>query len=406
MTTAAKTQRVPWGLVILLFFAMWISFFDRGNLAVAAPLLAPELGLSPFALGVLLSAFFWTYAAGQLGAAWVVDRIEVRWAYAAGFLLWSLATLSTAAVSTFSALLCMRLLLGVGEAVAYPASSRAVAAVVPEHRRGLANSVIDLGARLGPALGILLGAQFVDKLGWRGLFLITGGAGLIWLIPWLARAPRVLTPIAAGAGGAGPGWRELLRRRDVWGTSGGLGCANYAWYFLLSWLPSYLVKERQFSMNSLSLGGALPFFLMALTSIGGGLLSDRWIARGASPVRVRRGFLVVGLLMTAVFLPTVLLPRIEWALAGLVLSCLSMGVYASNLWPLTQTLAGPMAAARWTGFQNALGNIAGIVSPIVTGWIVGYTGRYAFAFLAASLACVAGAASFGLLVRDSDARSL
>jgi MFS family permease len=405
MTATAKAQRVPWGLVILLFFAMWISFFDRGNLAVAAPLLAPELGLSPFALGVLLSAFFWTYAAGQLGAAWLVDRIEVRWAYAAGFLLWSLATLSTAMVSTFSALLCMRLLLGVGEAVAYPASSRIVAAVVPEHRRGLANSVIDLGARLGPALGILMGAQLVGRLGWRGLFVITGSAGLIWLIPWLARAPRVLTPTVARPGGAGPGWRELLRRRDVWGTCGGLAFTNYAWYFLLSWLPSYLVKERQFSMNSLSVGGALPFFLMAITSIGGGILSDRWIARGASPVRVRRGFLVAGLLLTAVFLPAVLLPRIEWALAGLFLSCLSLGVYASNLWPLTQTLAGPMAAARWTGFQNAFGNLAGIVGPIVTGWIVAYTGRYAFAFLAASLACVAGAASFGLLVRDSDAGS-
>src|SRR5665647_598135 len=124
MTAAAKTERVPWGLVILLFFAMAISFFDRGNLAVAAPVLTLELGLSPVALGLLLSGFFWTYAVGQLGAAWLVDRIEVRWAYAAGFLLWSLATLSTAAVSTFSALLCMRLLLGVGEAVAYPASSR------------------------------------------------------------------------------------------------------------------------------------------------------------------------------------------------------------------------------------------------------------------------------------------
>jgi MFS family permease len=405
MTAAAKTERVPWGLVILLFFAMAISFFDRGNLAVAAPVLTLELGLSPVALGLLLSGFFWTYAVGQLGAAWLVDRIEVRWAYAAGFLLWSLATLSTAAVSTFSALLCMRLLLGVGEAVAYPASSRIVAAVVPEHRRGLANSVIDLGARLGPALGILLGARLVGKLGWRGLFVITGAAGLVWLIPWLARAPRVLTPVAAGAGGAGPGWRELLRRRDVWGTCGGLGFTNYAWYFLLSWLPSYLVRERQFSMNSLSVGGALPFLLMAIASISGGILSDRWISRGASPVRVRRGFLVVGLLMTAVFLPTVLLPRIEWALAGLFLSCLSLGVYASNLWPLTQTLAGPMAAARWTGFQNAFGNLAGIVSPIVTGWIVSHTGRFAFAFLAASLACVAGAACFGLLVRDSDAGS-
>ena len=116
MMAPSKASRPPWGLVLLLVAAMIVSFFDRGNLGVAAPILAPELGVSTWGLGLLLSAFFWMYAAGQIGAGWLVDRVEVRWVYAAGFLLWSVATLSTALVGSFAGLLCMRLLLGVGEA--------------------------------------------------------------------------------------------------------------------------------------------------------------------------------------------------------------------------------------------------------------------------------------------------
>jgi len=166
LTASPKTRdRPPWGLVSLLVIAMVVSFFDRGNLAVSAPVLAPELGISPWGVGVLLSAFFWTYAVGQIGAGWLVDRAEVRWVYAGGFLLWSAATLGTAFVGSFAGLLAMRLLLGIGESVTYPASSRILAAVVPEHRRGLANSLVDLGARLGPAAGTKYVALLVSTLG-------------------------------------------------------------------------------------------------------------------------------------------------------------------------------------------------------------------------------------------------
>ena len=397
---AATRQQRSWGLVFLLAVAMIVSFFDRGNLAVSAPVLAPELGLSTWALGLLLSAFFWTYAVAQIGSGWLVDCVEVRWVYAAGFLLWSSATLATAFVGSFAGLLSMRLLLGVGESVTYPATSRILAVVIPERRRGLANSLVDLGARLGPALGTMCGALLVARLGWRGLFLIAGGAGLIWLVPWLVKAPRRLTPAPQTKQSTGPGWKQLLGRKAVWGTCGGLCGANYAWYFLLSWLPSYLVRERHFSLRSLAFWGALPYLLMAVTSMSGGILADRWISRGASPVKVRRGFLVTGLVTTAVLLPSVLLPRVEWAVAGLFLSCLAFGIYASNLFSLTQTLAGPEAAGRWTGLQNACGNLAGIVSPVVTGWIVSETGTFAAAFAAAGLACLLGAASFGFLVRE------
>jgi MFS family permease len=393
-------QRQAWTLLALLIGAMVVSFFDRGNLAVAAPVLAPELGLSSWQLGLLLSAFFWSYAACQIPAGWLADRIEVRWAYAGGFLLWSLATLGTAAAASFGGLLSMRLLLGVGESITYPATSRVLAAVFPERRRGLANSLVDLGARLGPALGTMCGALLVATIGWRGLFVATGLGALVWLGPWLARAPRHMGATVLSAHGAGPDWNGLLRCRAVWGTCAGLCGANYAWYFLLSWLPSYLVRERHLSLNSVAIWGSVPYVSMALSSITGGVLADRRIARGASPVRVRRAFLVTGLVLTAVLLPSVLLPRLEWAIGGLLLSCLAFGIYASNVFALTQTLAGPDAAGRWTGLQNACGNLAGIVSPALTGWIVNRTGHFAIAFLAAGLACLCGASSFRFLVRD------
>ena len=403
MTAISKTrERLPWGLLVLLIVAMTVNFLDRGNLPVAAPVLSPELGFTPWRTGILLSAFFWTYVISQLAGGSLVDRIEVRWVYAVGYFLWSAATLFSGIWASFAGLLTMRLLLGVGASVAYPATSRVLAAVVPERRRGLANALVDLGARLGPAAGTMGGALLVAHFGWRSLFLIAGGAGMIWLVPWLIVAPRQLVAGQKPGGGTGPGWKQLLGRRAVWGTCGGLCGANYAWYFLLNWLPSYLVRERHFSMRSLAFWGAMPYLCMAVSSVSGGILADRWVGRGASPVKVRRGFLVTGLALTALFLPLVLIPSREFGVAGLMLACFAFGIYASNLFSLTQTLSGPEAAGRWTGLQNACGNVAGILSPAIAGWLVQETGSFASAFVAASIACLLGSASFGLLVRESD----
>jgi MFS family permease len=385
---------------------MTISFFDRGNLSVAAPVIGPELGIKPTEFGWLFSAFFFTYAFCQIGVGWLCDRIDVKWVYAGGFLLWSIATLGTAAMTGFAGFLTMRLLLGAGESVTYPATARLLAAVIPEHRRGLANSLIDaFGARIGPAIGISCGAWLLADCGWRPLFLIVGTAGLIWLVPWLAFAPR-LGQATNSTGGTGPssaaviGWRELFRRRAFWGTCGGLMGANYAWYFVLTWLPSYLVNERHFSLKSMGVIGAYPFLIMVLPSLGGGILADRLIARGASPVGTRQRFLVTGLILTSVLLPLTVVSDLHWALAALFTSCFTLGVYASNLHALTQALAGPAAAGRWTGLQNACGNIPGFVAPVVTGWIVASTGRFFAAFIAAGVACLIGAICFGLLVTE------
>ncbi len=395
-------MRTPWGLVALLIIVMTISFIDRGNMSVAAPAMVAELKLSSWSMGVLLSAFFWTYAFFQIVSGWLSDRFEIRWVYAAGFLIWSSATICTGLVSTFALFLLFRLFLGIGESVTYPATSRILAAVVPERRRGLANSLVDLGARVGPAAGIFVGAMLLTGgRSWRPIFLLTGGLGLLWLIPWMLVAPKDLARSGrSDPSGGGLSWVQLLRSRSVWGTCGGLCGANYSWYFLLTWLPTYLVRERQFSYGSLAFLGTLPFLLMVISSLGCGILADRLISKGGPAVRVRKGFLVTGLSLTAVFMLGVLLPRSDLAIASLMIGCFTFGIYASNLFALTQALAGAGAAGRWTGLQNACGNLAGIVSPMLTGWIVERTGTFAIAFVFAAIACLAGAASFGLLVEN------
>jgi len=394
-------MRTPWGLVALMVIVMTISFIDRGNLSVAAPAMVAEMKLSAWAMGLLLSAFFWTYALFQIVSGWLSDRFEVRWVYAIGFLVWTAATLCTGLVSTFALYLVLRLFLGIGESVTYPATSRILAAVIPEERRGLANSLVDLGARVGPAAGIFLGATLLTAgQGWRSIFFLTGSLGVLWLIPWMLVAPKRLasSPGASGPKEKGLSWSQLLRSRSVWGTCGGLCGANYSWYFLLTWLPTYLVKERHISFGSLAFLGTLPFLLMVVSSLGCGILADRLISKGGSAVKVRKGFLVAGLSLTAIFMLGVLSPRGELAITSLMIACFTFGIYASNLFALTQALAGTGAAGRWTGLQNACGNLAGIVSPMLTGWIVERTGTFAMAFVCAGIACLAGAASFGLLV--------
>jgi ACS family D-galactonate transporter-like MFS transporter len=386
-----------WRLVALLVASIFVNYIDRNNLSVAAPELRLELGLTPAQLGLLLSAFFWTYAVSLVGAGWLVDRYNVYRAYGAGYLLWSGATALTGFAGSFRTLLLARRVLGMSESVAYPAYSRMIAAGFPEQRRGLVNALIDAGSKIGPAVGTLLGGLVVAGYGWRALFFLLGFGGLVWLGPWAVWAPRGSGPVATRPH-QGPGLLAILRKRDAWGTCVGLYAVNSAWYFLLTWLPSYLVMERHFSLRMMAVYGSLPFWGIALTSVAGGWVSDRWITSGATPTRVRKTFMVSGLLAGMLMLPASLIPNNAASMGLLVVACLSFGLSTSNLWAVTQTLAGPEAAGKWTGIQNAFGNIAGVVTPSLTGLIVSETGSFHLAFVAICVILAAGAASYLFLV--------
>jgi len=173
-----------WILVLLLVLSVVINYIDRSNLALAVPLIQRQFALSPLQIGSLLSAFFWTYALLQLFGfvGWLSDRFPVGWVMVGGYLLWSGATIATGLVSSFSAIYIARLLLGAGESVAYPCYSR-VFAELPQEHRGRANSLIDVGTKLGPSIGAFVGGLLLVHLGWRMLFIVLGGGGLLWLLP-------------------------------------------------------------------------------------------------------------------------------------------------------------------------------------------------------------------------------
>lgn len=392
MNTAPTTNR--WIIVGLLLLSVGINYIDRGSLSVAAPVLSKEFELSPGKLGYLLSAFFWSYTVMQLVVGWLVDRFEVKWVYAAGFLVWSLAMAGTGLANSFAALFAARLVLGVGESVFLPSVSKIVVRLFPANRRGLPNALVDVGTKLGPFLSTLLGGLFIKHYGWRLLFIGVGAGSLFWLLPWIGLAPTEHHG-AERERVRGPGFRELLARREVWGTSLGMFALGYVWVFLLTWLPSYLTKERHYSLEQMAKLGSLPFLGMAVTSLTGGWISDLWIARGFSPTLVRKTFAVSGLLLcAALMLPVAWVTSQSWSMGLLIAGAMSLGLLTSNVWAITQTLAGPQAAGQWTGVQNFIGNLGGVASPIVAGWIVERTGSFLLAFAAAAGFLVLGAVAY------------
>jgi MFS transporter, ACS family, D-galactonate transporter len=385
------------GVLLLLGLSVFINYIDRANLSVAAPLLRGELALSSSQLGIVLSAFFWTYACMQPVVGWMVDRFEVKWVFAIGFFLWSAATALTGVIHGFAVLLIMRVILGIGESVAYPAYSKIFATHFVESQRGVANSAIGAGQALGPGLGMLIGGMVVAMLGWRPFFIALGLVSLLWLLPWLRWMPR--TP---GCGAAdmqtGPGLPEIVRQKSAWGTFIGLFCSNYFLYFLLTWLPLYLVEERHFSMHGMARIGGSAFLLAATSSLIFGRLSDRWIAAGTSATRVRKGCMILATTCIGLCMAGAVLAPPAVSVGLLLLGGASFGLISSNLNAITQTLAGPSAAGRWMGMQNFFGNMAGWVVPALTGFLVQRTGHYYWPFFITAAVAWIGALDWLFLV--------
>jgi MFS transporter, ACS family, D-galactonate transporter len=384
-------------VLVLLAISVFINYVDRGNLSIAAPMLKDELGISAAQLGLLLSAFFWTYACLQPFSGWLVDRLNVNWVFAGGFFLWSVATAATGIVHTFAVLFVLRLLLGIGESVAYPSYSKIIALNFPEERRGLANSVISAGLVLGPGFGMLLGGLLMARFGWRPFFIVLGLASLLWLLPWLKWMPKKTEAIRTDNTGA-PSLPEFLRLRSAWGTCIGLFSCNYISYFLITWLPFYLVRDRHFSMNSMAKIGGFAYLLGACFATLSGWLSDRWIMAGATPTRVRKTFTGCGTALAGIFLGLAVLSGPAYCVAALILGVIFFGVLSSNVWAITQTLAGPLAAGRWTGFQNFVGNFAGVIAPALTGYVLQRTGHFYWAFAILVAVAFTGAFSWVFLV--------
>jgi MFS family permease len=398
-----SSGKTRWVLLALLVISVAINYVDRGNLSIAASTAAfrRDVQINDRDLGALFSAFFLTYSICQIFSGWVIDRFSVYTVYTAGFVLWSAATITTGFAGGFISLLILRLTLGIGEAVGYPAYSKLIAVNFPEEQRGFANALIDAGSRTGPAIGVLGGGLIAANYGWRVLFFAVGAAGLLWLVPWVWYIWRRNTIEARTTRAAkGPGIGSILKQRQAWGTFVGLFCLNYSWYFALNWLPIYLTSGRHFTTREMAVYGSLPFWGIAATSVTCGWISDRAIRGGANPTRVRLGFVAGGLLLNVTMMAAYLVPDPAISIGLLVFACLALGLSSSNCWAVTQSLAGTEAVGRWTGLQNGFGNLAGIIGSYLTGWMIAKSGSYFWAFAVTSVVALVGACSYWFVVKS------
>jgi MFS family permease len=396
---AAGRRAFGWDVIALMGLCVFINYVDRGNLATAAPLVKDQLRLSATQVGVLIAAFSWAYTPSMFLAGWLCERINPYRTLALGLVVWSLATAATGLAQDFAGLIILRLVLGVGESAAFPASSALIGGHMAPGKLGRANSLNGLGLSLGPAFGTFAGGLLIARLGWRPVFILFGLVSLLWVWPWLARTRSLWREADAAGRAGGPSYLAILRHREAWGAALGHFAANYLFYFVLSWMPLYLVKARGYSEGRMAEFGGGIYLAYAATIALAAWATDRAVAGGVSINRARKTAAVachvvapLGLIMSA-------LGDNTWAVVGLFVAAVGSGLNTTGIYAIAQTLAGPRASGKWISFQNAAGNVAGMIMPVITGLVVDASGRFVWAFAITAAVGLTGALGWGVLIR-------
>jgi len=366
LTSAARAPahealvRRRWLMTALLSVAGLINYFDRTIVSVALPVIAADLNLRPAKLGVLLSAFFWSYALMQVPIGWLSDRFNLRWLYAGCFALWSLTCGFTGFAASLGVLILLRMLLGLGESIYLPGAIKMVSVTFPASDRGFASGLVNFGTRAGLAFGAPLIAGLVTRFGWRRSFFILGFTALVWLVPWLASFPR-------GASSASlPGSRARRLVGHVNRNLLGMSIANigygYYFYLMVTWLPSYLVNTRHLTLQAAGRYAVLPYLIFAIGEPVGGWIADQLVRAGWEEVTSRK------VIIAAAYLSSILL--------------IPAGLARDNHSALLL-----LGGASLVGLSTA--NIYAVAAPLITGLIIDRTGSYFPAFVVAVAALLA-----------------
>ena len=399
-TTPPGSKSHRWFIVALLFTASMINYLDRATISMALPFISKDLGLDPTSKGLLLSAFFWSYALMQVPIGWCADRVNLRWLYAGAFTLWSLAQGLTGFAGSLGVLIFFRVLLGIGESIYLPGGTKIVSLLFRSHERGLPCGLFDFGTRTGLVLEGILIPWLLIHYGWRPTFMLVGFSGLVWLIPWLLVFPARLKggdagpqPPSAGRHRTGP----ITFNRNLLGICLGFFCFDYYWYLLVGWLPDYLVTVRHLTILRAGIYTALPFLVFGVSEPIGGWIADRLIRAGWDETRTRKGIVTIAFLTGLLLIPA---SRVESANAaiGLVIGASLVGLATGNLLVILQSCAPPEEVGVWTGFENFAGNIGGIIAPLLTGLLISRTGSYAPAFALAAGVLVTGLLAYWFVV--------
>ena len=380
----------PLVLVGLMALSLFINYIDRGNLATGATQIRADLHLSATAYGALAAGFYFAYAFCQLPAGALSDRIGGKLVLGIGALLWSVSTLMTGFVQGFLGLFILRMMLGMGESVAFTTTSKIIASNVPRAQMGLANGVIGFGYLVGPAVGTLLGGFMMARWGWRATFFAFGAVSLLWLIPWSRVRINEAKP-AENPDQNPVTMRQILGRRALWGAALGHFAGNWNWYFILGYLPMYLEMQRGFSKEHMATVVSSAYLVNALAALFAGWAFDKVIQRGWTPSLTLKLPLAaahvagLGCMLAMPFIP------INACIALLFVYEIFLGFSSPAYFMIPQIMAGPSAAARWVGVQNMMGNMPGIIGVLFAGVLIDASnGSYGTAFLLAGLVNILG----------------
>ncbi len=362
-----------------------INYLDRATLAVANEFIRADLGLSLGQMGLLLSAFSWSYALCQLPVGALVDKIGPRWLLGIGLLLWSLAQAAGGLASTFGYFVLARIALGIGEAPHCPAAARAVSNGFPPRARGTPTGIFNSASPLGMALAPLCLPPLILATSWHWAFFVTGALGIVAAIAWvgLYRDPvraqmrddeRAYLEVAE-AGAAAPktsfaAWCALFRHRTTWGMMLGFFGSVYLNWVYLTWLPGYLRAEHHMDLAYAGIAAAIPFLCGFAGALVAGWASDRVVRHAASPISGRRNAVVATMLgMVAFTIPAALVESNVLAVA-----CIAMVIFLANAssacaWSLATVAAPPSRIASLGAIQNFGGFLGGALAPVLTGYI-------------------------------------
>jgi ACS family D-galactonate transporter-like MFS transporter len=411
-----KPTRVRHGMLALLLLATTINYIDQSNLSIVAPFLSKELGLGPVQMGLLFSAFAWSYAIANLPGGWLVDRFGARVVYGVAQFAWSAATLGLGLVSGFGALFGLRFAVGLAEAPAFPVNNRVVTTWFPQHERGRATSTYAMGQYIGSAMLSPLLFWLASRLGWRSVFWVTGTAGIISALTWLyvyrdpSQSTRAnsaeLDAITAGGALTEAPTKErvtrvqiarLLRERQVWALGAGKFAIMSSLYFLLTWFPTYLVKERGMTALSAGVATSLPYIAATIGVVLGGAWSDWLLKRGVGISPARKIPIVTGFLGATSIILVNYTSNNTIGLAILTFAFFAQGV-SSNSWSIIAEVAPTKLIGVTGGIINFTGHLAGIITPILIGVIIKATGSFEWVLAYVSLAGVVGALSYTVLL--------
>ena len=392
--------------MLLLAAAQAIAYIDRANLAVITPYLITEYGYSPAEAGGLVSFFNYAFTLSLLAAGPFTDWVRPKISFPLGVGTWSLATALCSLTQAFAPLAAFLTLLGIGESAMIPSGARVIRDTFDKKHRAAAVGAFFAGNKVGLTLGIPLASLLLVNLGWPFVFYVTGALGFVWIAWWLAvyrAAPRE-AQLTVDAAKPQIRWLTLLGYRTTWGVMLGQAGYLYIYYVFATWLPGYLVLQRNMSTSTSGFIGMLVFFIGTACVILGGWIGDRLIARGARVTLVRKSFAVGGLLGATLFTIAGAYSAdttLAVTLIALAVASVSFSTAAVNSMPID--VAPPHIVSSLVSLQNFGGNVGGSFAPVVTGLLVTQGGDFTLPLLvAAAVAVIFGCGSYGFIVGNLD----